>query len=184
MSSEVKRGKKLSLQWGILKLHMKKILLIYFLVLSQLSFCQYCALPTTIKSTSLYYVQLPFSVDDIATPNYRFFYKIIIECGGNPSADMDQLHISNPNTPTGGAIGYAWIPDSSRIVTGQLDPCIALAIPPCYSINYYHADIIQPDITKPFKATTTNCCRVSNTVNVWTNNNDFHYGPPPPPPPI
>ena len=96
---------------------------------------------------------------------------------------MDQLHISNPGDPKGGTLGYSWIPDSTRIVTGQLDPCIALEDPPCYSINYYHADVLQPDITKPFKASTTNCCRVFNAANIATNGNYIDYGPPPPPPP-
>ena len=162
---------------------MKPLLLFFFLITAQLSFSQYCALPNNIKSTSLYFTESAYSVSDIGVSNYRFFYKIIIACGENPLADMDQLHISIPNNATGGTITYSWIFDSTRNVTGQLDPCIALEDPPCYSVNYFHADVFQPDVNKPFTASTTNCCRVFNSANIISNGNYINYGPPPPPPP-
>ncbi len=96
---------------------------------------------------------------------------------------MDDLHITNPDDPFGGTITYTWILDSTIRVTGQLDPCIYLEVTPCYSVSYFHADVIQPDINKSFKAITTNCCRVFNTVNVTSDGNYTDYGSPPPPPP-
>lgn len=160
---------------------MKRTFLIVLLGITQKAFSQYCTLPTAIKSTSLSYVETSYS--ESVSSNFRFFYKVVVECSVDPKQDLDQLHIQALNSPTGKTFAYAWILDSSVRVTGQLDPCIMLEQAPCYSINYYHADVSRPDLSTAFTASTTNCCRSINSANITANGNYIEYSNPPPPPP-
>jgi gliding motility-associated-like protein len=155
--------------------------------LSKISYSQNCVEPTGVKSTSLSYIELPPS--PTTTFNYRFFYKIIIDCSEDPNISydprvpnqfpgyyvpgVDSLHvvdpystINNPELPNGLMVSYVWQLDSVKKITGQIDPCVVLSQPPCYSIYYYHTDVNTPDGTKSFVASMVSCCRPFNSVNI------------------
>ncbi|HXB28374.1 MAG TPA: gliding motility-associated C-terminal domain-containing protein [Puia sp.] len=118
-------------------------------------------------------------VSEAVTYNYRFFYKLIIECSSDPNTSLsdlpgvDALHILDPSAPVpdltmpnGPMFTYDWTMDSVKRVTGQVDPCVVLSQPACYSIYYYHTDARSPDVTKSFVASMLNCCRPFNSVNI------------------
>ena len=56
------------------------------------SSAQYCVLPTSLTSGTLSYIRLP----DGDAANFRFFYKVIVECGGSSSFGFDGLHVIDP----------------------------------------------------------------------------------------
>jgi gliding motility-associated-like protein len=160
----------------------KTIFLILFLGFSQFVFSQppYCTLPTTSKSTSLSYVVLS---SQGGTTNYRFLYKIIIDCSsGNANSFLDQLHISDLHSNN--ATKQDWILDSSKKVTAQVDPCVSIPTAPCNTIYYFHSDVTIFALGRTFVAATTNCCRPNNLSNLALGNNFMDYSNPPPPPPV
>ncbi len=159
---------------------MKTIFLILFVCLSELSFAQpYCTPPTTPKTSSLSYIELSTNG---SSANYRFLYKIIIDCSsGNPNAFLDQLHISDLQTSNSTA--HDWILDSSRKVTAQVDPCVAIPDAPCNTIYYFHSDVTIFYLGRTFVAATTNCCRPYNLINLALGSNFIDYSAPPPTPP-
>jgi gliding motility-associated-like protein len=164
----------------------KIVALILFLILGQISYSQCLDEPTEVKSACLSYIELPIS--EAVTFNYRFFYKLIIECSNDPNTSVDgissveALHILDPSAPVfdlkqpnGPMFTYDWTQDSVKRVTGQVDPCVVLLQPACYSIYYYHTDVSSPDVTKSFVASILNCCRPFNSVNI--NFQPAFYGP-------
>ncbi len=156
----------------------KTILLIFFSGLTLFAFPQYCTLPTTIKNTSLSYLQI--SAPGATALTYRFFYKLGIDCGSaNPNDFLDQLHLSDLNS--GLSKSADWILDSVKQVTAQMDPCVVVPTPPCSKIYYYHADLNIFDLSKTYVAATTNCCRPSNVANLDLGLNFMDYSNPPPP---
>jgi gliding motility-associated-like protein len=155
----------------------KTILLIIFLGLSQIGFSQYCLPPISIKSTSLSYSETPLSENN--PNNYRFLYKLIIDCKSDQNANLDALYISTVGG--GGVTPYYWILDSMKRITAQVDPCVVLPEAPCNVVYYFHTDVSSPDPTKPFIASTTNCCRLPNLINLNSGTNFTDLAPLPPP---
>ncbi len=165
---------------------MKIALFIFLLSLGQISFSQ-CLPPTQIKSGSLTYIELP--VSDSIQFNYRFFYKLIVECSSDPNISfglipgVDALHVLDPSAPVpdatmpnGPMFTYDWILDSVKRVTGQVDPCVLLLQPACYSIYYYHTDANSPEVSNSFVASMLNCCRPFNSANIDFNSDVWGPG--------
>gem|GEM_PF-619661 len=133
-----------------------------------------CALPTSLKSCTLGYKFSPNT-----TPNFRFFYKVIVQSGTTPTPD--QLYIVNPSNPNNNTSSYDWDLDSTRKVTGVIDPCIVLPSPPNYTVYYYHADVFLNNNNTGYMASAVNCCRPANALDMtFPFNNTGYLNPPPP----
>jgi len=172
--------------------------------LSGSSYCQNCS-PVEVRSSCLSYIQLPPA--EALTHNYRFFYKLILECQGNPNTSYDEfrvndtfpalyvpgldaLHVLDPDAPAtipyqpnGPMVLYNWQLDSIKKITGQVDPCVTLSSPPCYSVYYYHTDVSSPNVTHPMIASMVSCCRPFNSANIefhpinWGNGCNYNTTP-------
>ena len=132
----------------------------FFFVIN--SSAQYCVLPTTLTSGTLSYIRLP----DGEVANFRFFYKVIVECGGSSTFGFDGLHVIDPLSSSATGTVVPWQLDSINKITGVIDPCVALNAPPCFTVYYYHADVLSPNSNKPFLVSTTYCCRPYDAVNI------------------
>jgi len=140
------------------------------------SSAQYCVLPTSLTSGTLSYIRLP----DGDASNFRFFYKVIVECGGSSSFGFDGLHVIDPmSASTTGKI-VPWQIDSINKITGVLDPCVTLNTPPCFTVYYYHADVQSPISNKSFLVSTTYCCRPYDAVNIRYSPSLIGYSNPEP----
>jgi gliding motility-associated-like protein len=125
-------------------------------------------------------LETPYS--ETNTNNYRFFYKLIIDCNSSRNENLDALYVS---TLGGGTIvPYNWTLDSMKRITVQVDPCVILPKAACNVVYYFHTDVTSPDASKPFYAMTTNCCRVVNLINMNLGMNLTNLAPPPPPQPV
>ncbi len=142
------------------------------------SSAQYCVLPTSLTSGTLSYIRLP----DGEAANFRFFYKVIVECGGSSNFGFDGLHVIDPlgGNPSGTIV--PWQLDSINKITGVLDPCVTLNTPPCFTVYYYHADVLSPNSNKSFLVSTTYCCRPYDAVNIQYYPSVIGYSNPPPDP--
>ncbi len=122
----------------------------------------YCTLPLALKSTSLSYSRIvPFHPPG---NNYRFYYKVLVECGKTNSADLFGLLIYNSSNGT--SLGASWQQDSLSRIVGVIDPCLTLPATPCFTIYYYHADIFLPGSALGYIASTISCCRPGNAANL------------------
>src|SRR3984957_15975646 len=122
----------------------------------------YCTLPLALKSTSISYSRIiPSHPPD---NNYRFFYKVLVECGNTNSADLFGLLVNN--LTNGSSVGASWHQDSLSRVTGVIDPCLSLPAAPCFTIYYYHADVFLPGSLSGYIASTISCCRPGNAANL------------------
>jgi gliding motility-associated-like protein len=123
--------------------------------------------PESIKSGTLSYARLS-NVGDatIGADNFRFFYKLTIECGIHPV--LNDLFISDlgigfsPGTST----EISWQLDSSKNKTGVIDPCIVFQASPCHTAYYYHADANLQYNKDGYLAATLNCCRPYDAANL------------------
>jgi len=142
---------------------MLKIFFIFNLLILNINqvYCQNCTYPETPKTGIITYIRLPAGPDSF---NFRFFYRMTIDCGMQPV--YDDLAISNPMQPDGFRTETAWIRDSSKNVTGVIDPCLVFPSAPCRSTYYYHADVTLPFTPFGLLAASLNCCRPYNTVNL------------------
>ncbi len=122
----------------------------------------YCTLPLALKSTSISYTRVvPFHPPG---NNYRFYYKVLVECGKTNSADLFDLFILN--TSNGSSQEVSWQQDSLSRVVGVIDPCLSLPAAPCFTIYYYHADVFLPGSVVGYTASTISCCRPGNAANM------------------
>ena len=122
----------------------------------------YCTLPLALKSTSISYSRIvPFHPPG---NNYRFYYKVLVECGKTNTADLYSLLIFNPSD--GSTQGASWHEDSLSRVTGVIDPCLSLPAAPCFTIYYYHADVYLKGSSLGYIASTVSCCRPGNAANL------------------
>ncbi len=122
----------------------------------------YCTLPLALKSTSISYTRVvPYHPPG---NNYRFYYKVLVECGKTNSADLFDLFILN--TSNGSSQEVSWQQDSLSRVVGVIDPCLSLPAAPCFTIYCYHADIFLPGSVQGYIASTISCCRPGNAANL------------------
>ncbi len=128
--------------------------------------------PDFIKSGTISYIRLPKS-SGVLAPNFRFFYKMTISCDATPI--IQGLGISDPMDPTF-SLGFSWLQDSSRNITGLIDPCLILPTPPCHTTYYYHVDANIPGNQDGYIAATINCCRPYTNANLslqFQDNNSY-----------
>ena len=140
-----------------------RLLIFNILITLQLhAFCQNCpSFPEMEVTPVLSYVRLPPS----AAPNtIRFLYRITVDCDKTPNAyDLDIADFRYPNVI---AFDVNFELDSFANVTGVIDPCVDLPVPPCRSTFYYHADVPLYNNAFGFLAATANCCRPYGAVNL------------------
>jgi gliding motility-associated-like protein len=105
---------------------------------------------------------------------------VIVEFGSTPSPD--QLYIVDPSSINNNIKSYPWQLDSTRKVTGVIDPCVILPSPPVYTVYYYHADALLTSNSTGYMASATNCCRPLSLQNLFFQNNYIDYSNPPPQP--
>jgi len=143
---------------------MLKIFLIFNLLtlITIRPFAQNCTYPESPKTGIITYARLPAAA---APFNFRFFYRMTIDCG--MQSVLDDLAISDPMNPKGFKLETPWIWDSSKDVTGVIDPCLVFPSSPCRSTYYYHADAALPDNPFGLLAASMNCCRPNNAVNLY-----------------
>jgi gliding motility-associated-like protein len=122
----------------------------------------YCTLPLAQKSASISYSRIISSQPPFN--NYRFFYKVLVECGKTNTLDLYDLFILN--TSNGSSQEARWQVDSLNRVTGVIDPCLSLPTAPCYTIYYYHADVLLQGSIFGYTASTISCCRPGNAANL------------------
>jgi len=120
-------------------------------------------IPELIKSGTLSYDRLPIVNDTILT-NFRFFYKMTVDCNDQPV--LNDLFIVDPLFPTTIISDIPWQQDSVKNVTGLIDPCLVFQTPPCHRTFYYHADAQINSNTDGYTGTTVNCCRPYTTANL------------------
>lgn len=110
---------------------------------------------------TLSYVRLPPS----AAPNtIRFLYRITVDC--NQTANVYDLGIADFKTPNTLKFDVNFQLDSFVNVTGVIDPCVDLPVPPCRSTFFYHVDVPLYNNALGFLAATANCCRPYGAVNL------------------
>jgi gliding motility-associated-like protein len=109
----------------------------------------------------LTYVRLPPS----AAPNtVRFLYRITVDCNQTPN--IYDLDITDFRYPDSIRFDVNFQLDSFVNVTGVIDPCVDLPVPPCRSTYYYHVDVPLYNNAFGFLAATANCCRPFGAVNL------------------
>ena len=109
----------------------------------------------------LSYVRLP----PAAAPNtIRFLYRITVDCDQTPN--IYDLGIADFRYPNSLRFDVNFQLDSFVNVTGVIDPCVVLPVPPCRSTYYYHVDVPLYNNAFGFLAATANCCRPFGTVNL------------------
>ena len=112
--------------------------------------------PTSLQSSVLSFIS-------VSPNNYRFIYKLTVECDQDPY--NYPLYITDINSATQKI--YPWILDSVRNATGVLDPCLVFPYPPCHRTFYYHADGDVQVYGLGAVAATHNCCRPFNAKNLY-----------------
>lgn len=138
---------------------------IFIVIIFSLKISGVAQIPESIKSGCLSYIRLP-ELGGSNNPNVRFFYKMTIGCNTTPI--FNDLFISDPYstyTPTS-STEISWQFDSSKNVTGVIDPCLVFQQAPCHTTFYYHADAILPLNNNGYIAATLNCCRPIDAANL------------------
>jgi gliding motility-associated-like protein len=141
----------------------RSIIFNLLLALNLQVFCQTTCPPFPEMETTpvLTYVRLPPS----AAPNtIRFLYRITVDCNQTPN--IYDLGIADFKYPDSIKFDVNFQLDSFVNVTGVLDPCVVLPVPPCRSTYYYHVDAPLYNNTDGFLAATANCCRPYGAVNL------------------
>ncbi len=120
-----------------------------------------CLLPTNLKSGTLSYVRFR----PLSSPNFRFFYKLIVEANVPPEPDLGLLHLVESGNPAN-TFAVGWTANSVRKVTGIADPCVFLPAAPSFAVYYYHADVQLGSARMGYLASVTNCCLPINAANL------------------
>jgi gliding motility-associated-like protein len=171
---------------SVSQIYLRYFFLLLLVLLGQTSISQnppYCLLPTNLKSTCLTYLRLAPIVDS-AGNDLRFFFQTVVGCGQDNASDLHDLFVYNLKAGIP-VLDLSWQLDSFSKITGVIDPCLSLPAAPCYTIYYYHADANLGNLGPGpfgFVASSINCCRTGDAVNIFFQPPFMDLLKPPPPP--